>query len=344
MTTAAPSTALATIQPAFTDAERIALAGFLAGYRGLTREAYALDLRQFTSWCRARSLALFAVRRPDIESFARELEVMGRARATVTRRLSTIAGFYKYAVEEELLDRSPTAHVRRPRVDYESHAVALDRNELGALLVAAGLGSPSVHALISLLALNGLRVSEATGADVEHLGLERGHRTLTVTRKGGKVVTVPLAPRTARAIDLAVGERTEGPVFLARDGRRLDRHGAGRIVRQTARRAGSPRPSPRTRCGTPSSPPPSTQECRCVMSRKPPHTRTRGPPCGMTGPAAAWTGTPPTSSPPTSPVPPGSSPQLSRLAQAPARRDGHASRARSRGGLGRAAPGSCLLR
>ena len=49
MTTAAPSTALATIQPAFTDAERLALAGFLAGYRSLTREAYALDLRQFTS-------------------------------------------------------------------------------------------------------------------------------------------------------------------------------------------------------------------------------------------------------------------------------------------------------
>jgi integrase/recombinase XerD len=37
----------------------------------------------------------------------------------------------------ELLEHSPAAHVRRPRVDYESHAVALDRNELGALLVAA---------------------------------------------------------------------------------------------------------------------------------------------------------------------------------------------------------------
>ena len=135
-----PSTAFATIQPVFTDAERAALAGFLAGYRGLTREAYALDLRQFASWCRARSLSLFAVRRADIEGFARELEAAGRARATVTRRLSTIAGFYKYAVEEEVLDRSPAAHVRRPRVDYESHAVALDRNELGALLVAAGQG------------------------------------------------------------------------------------------------------------------------------------------------------------------------------------------------------------
>jgi hypothetical protein len=52
------------------------------------------------------------------------------------------------------------------------------------------------------------------------------------------VVTIPLAPRTARAIDLAVGERTDGPVFLATDGRRLDRHGAGRIVRKAARRAG----------------------------------------------------------------------------------------------------------
>jgi len=49
MTTASPSTALATIHPAFTDPERLAHAGFLAGHRGLTREAYALDLRQFTT-------------------------------------------------------------------------------------------------------------------------------------------------------------------------------------------------------------------------------------------------------------------------------------------------------
>jgi len=104
------------------------------------KSGHTLDLRQFTTWCRARSLPLFAARRADIEGFARELEAKGRARATVTRRLCTIAGFYKYAVEEELLDHSPAAHVRRPRLDHESHATALDRNELGALLLAAGLG------------------------------------------------------------------------------------------------------------------------------------------------------------------------------------------------------------
>ena len=237
MTTAA----LVPIQPAFTDSERLALAGFLAGYRGLTREAYALT-------CASSPPGAAPLPRPVRGPPRRHRRLRprarsrGRARATVTRRLSTIAGFYKYAVEEELLDHSPAAHVRRPRLDYESHATALDRNELGALLVAAGLGPAGEHALISLLALNGLRVSEATGADIEHLGLERGHRTLTITRKGGKVVTIPLAPRTARAIDLAIGERTDGPVFLAGDGRRLDRHGAGRIVRKTARRAGITKP------------------------------------------------------------------------------------------------------
>ncbi len=176
MTTTPVSAALVPITPVFANTERLALAGFLAGYSGLTRQAYELDLRQFASWCQHHHLRLFQARRADIECFARHLEARGRARATVTRRLCPIAGFYRYAGEEELLDHAPAAHVRRPRLDYESHATGLDRNELGALLVAAGLGPPAEHALISLLALNGLRVSEATGADIEALGVERGHR------------------------------------------------------------------------------------------------------------------------------------------------------------------------
>jgi site-specific recombinase XerD len=161
--------------------------------------------------------------------------------------LCTIAGFYRYAEEEDLLPHSPAAHVRRPRLDYESHATALDRNELGALLVAAGLGSAQEHALMSLLALNGLRISEALGADITAMGSERGHRTLTVQRKGGKIVNIPLAPRTARSLDLAIGERLDGPTFRLTDGQRLDRHGATRIVRRLAKKAGIAKPiSPHT--------------------------------------------------------------------------------------------------
>jgi integrase/recombinase XerD len=124
-----------------------------------------------------------------------------------------------------LLAHSPAAHVRRLRLDYKSHAVGLDRNEIGAILVAAGLGTTAEHALIALIALNGLRVSEATGADVEDLSTQRGHRILAITRKGGKKAIVPLAPGTARAIDLAAGERCDGPIFIAAGGDRQVRAG-----------------------------------------------------------------------------------------------------------------------
>jgi integrase len=121
----------------------------------------------------------------------------------------------------------------------------------------------SEHALISLLALNGLRVSEATGANIEALGVERGHRTLTITRKGGKVVTIRLAPHTTRAIDLAIGERSTAP---------------GGLSAGSPAVPGSPSRSGRTRCGTRSSPPPWTLGSRCGTCRKPPRTPIPAPP------------------------------------------------------------------
>jgi hypothetical protein len=47
------------VAPAFTNTERLALSGFLAGYSGLTRQAYELDLQQYASWCQQHQLHLF---------------------------------------------------------------------------------------------------------------------------------------------------------------------------------------------------------------------------------------------------------------------------------------------
>jgi hypothetical protein len=59
MTTTMLSTAVVVSQPVFSDAERVALSGYLAGYNGLTKEAYALDLRQFATWCEEHNVRLF---------------------------------------------------------------------------------------------------------------------------------------------------------------------------------------------------------------------------------------------------------------------------------------------
>ena len=87
----------------FRTTEQLALAGFLAGYSGLTRDAYTLDLRQYVAWCTEHPVAVFGARRADIECFARHLESLGRARATIARRLCTVACFYRYAEEEGLI-------------------------------------------------------------------------------------------------------------------------------------------------------------------------------------------------------------------------------------------------
>ncbi len=124
-----------------------------------------------------------------------------------------------------MIERDPSAHVRRPKQDYESSTLGLDCTELGVFL--------RDHALACLLALNGLRISEALGADIDNLDFNRGHRTLFIHRKGNKTATIPLSPRTARALDLYIGEREAGPIFTNHDGTsRLDRHASARTVRR----------------------------------------------------------------------------------------------------------------
>jgi integrase len=93
-------------------------------------------------------------------------------------------------------------------------------------------------ALAVLLGLNGLRVGEACGANIENLGFERSHRTLQIIGKGNKPAGIPLVPRTARTLDLAIGERTHGPILIRTDGRRLDTRTAHRWVRSIGNRAG----------------------------------------------------------------------------------------------------------
>ncbi|MGE3685754.1 MAG: tyrosine-type recombinase/integrase [Acidimicrobiia bacterium] len=73
---------------------------------------------------------------------------------------------------------------------------------------------------------------------IEDLGVERGQRTLRVIGNGNQPAVVPLVQRTARTIDLVIGERASGPILVRRDGQRLDRRTAHRWVRAIAKRAG----------------------------------------------------------------------------------------------------------
>jgi integrase len=115
--------------------------------------------------------------------------------------LSCLSKFYDYGMREvELLEHSPVANVRRPKVSEDSPTIGLDAAELDRLLTAAEADGPSAAALVSLLVYNGLRIAEALRCDVEDVTYQRGHRVLRIVRKGGAAATDPLAPIVVRVL------------------------------------------------------------------------------------------------------------------------------------------------
>lgn len=128
---------------------------------------------------------------------------------------------------------NPLALVRRPRLDEESPTLGLDRDEARAFLSAAAAAGDRDQLLALLLLHNGLRVSEACGARVEDLDVDRSHRVLRGAGKAGKRWTATLTPTTVAVLDRYLAGRAAGPVLLdntATTG--LDRPDATRIVRR----------------------------------------------------------------------------------------------------------------
>jgi site-specific recombinase XerD len=222
------------------DPLRLAMSAYLARFKGISREHTCSDLNVFLAWCSDRDVQPLAAQRSDLELFVRWMQETRRFKpSTVARRTSVVCGFYRICVIDGVLDHSPAEYVRRPTVPPESPTLGLSHLQFEAMLTAARESmNPNDFALVAMLGLLGLRIFEATGADVTDVGEEHGHRVLRVVGKGTKVVLVPLPPAVARAIDRAVGIRTTGPILLNTRGARMDRHAATRRLRHLVEVAG----------------------------------------------------------------------------------------------------------
>jgi integrase/recombinase XerD len=232
-----PTPPVLTAELPLLDEAQLAAAAFLARYSGRTLESYRADLRQFFQWAGDVGLAPLTATRAHVELYRGWLDARGLAASTIDRRLATVCGYYRFAHLDGRIAADPAQYVRRPRVHPPSQR-GMDRGELAGFLYTAERVSHTHAALAVLLGLNGLRVSEACDANIEDLGFERGHRTLQIVGKGNKPATVPLVPRTGRTVDLAIGERTEGPILQRQDGHRLDPRTACGWVRSIGTRAG----------------------------------------------------------------------------------------------------------
>lgn len=227
---------------------------FVTGYGSIhTQRAYRQDLEQWQDYCRSKNVDPVTAVRHDVETWARTLERQGKSASTVKRRIGTLASFCGYLMDEGLMERSPAARVRRPRVDQESKTSALSLSQLHRLITAAQAAGTLEHALVVLLGQLGLRIGETCAARVEHLGEDEGRRVLHLpNRKGGKIGVAVLPPSVAAAVDAHVDDRHVGPLLLqpsqAGFGVLRQKHmpysTAYTVVRKIARTAGLPQIHP----------------------------------------------------------------------------------------------------
>lgn len=103
------------------DQLRLAVAAYLARFKGASRYHTESDLRCYLTWCAEHRLDPLAAHRPHLELYVRWMQEIRHFKpSTVSRRFSVTAGFYRTCVIDGLLEHSPAEHVRRPSVPPES--------------------------------------------------------------------------------------------------------------------------------------------------------------------------------------------------------------------------------
>ena len=219
-------------------AERLAGA-WLAGYGTRTRDNYRHSIRSWLAHCAEFGLEpVHGVRRHDIELWARLLEERrGNKPATVANRLAAVRSWYCWLEREEYAEKNPGRYVQMPKVSDESTTIGLSRMQF-LMLYEHSQRHPVYHALVCLLAFNGLRISEALGLDIEDISVNRGHHLVKVLGKGSKVTLEPMAPPTWYAVEQAMRGRSAGPLIVSKLGIRMTRHNAYKAIRRLGVEAG----------------------------------------------------------------------------------------------------------
>lgn len=211
-----------------------------------TIRAYSRELSALETQLAASATGLLDADIADLRRFLAPAAGMARpAPATLARRIAALRSFYRWCVERGLLDVSPAARLRPPRVPRRAPRF-LDVDEAAQVVEhpsQSGRLALRNRALLELLYGAGLRVAEAVALDETDLDLDR---CLVRVRsgKGDRDRVVPFGPPCADAIERWLAERGRPEagraVFVNHRGGRLSVRSAWQIARDAGAMNGVP--------------------------------------------------------------------------------------------------------
>lgn len=223
---------------------------YLTVERGLAQNtiiSYALDLKQFKNFCHRRHVVQVSqVERNIVLNYLLELKKTGRSPATISRHMAALKAFCRFLVDEQLLDKDPTANLESPGLPKKLPGV-LSQEEIDLLLEQPRVGNTAGlrdKAMLELMYATGMRVSELLALDLDQVDCEQGY--VRCLGKGSKERIIPVGKIAINFLSAYLGRgrpkilagKKASALFLNMRGQRLTRQGFWKIIKKYALDAG----------------------------------------------------------------------------------------------------------
>jgi site-specific recombinase XerD len=180
--------------------------------RPRTVQGYIESLNAFRSFLDAEQMPqeVGSLRREHVEAFLADLLTRAKP-STALVRFSALQQFFKWALSEDLVVRSPMEKMQRPKVAVQPADILRDDDLRRVLRACEGTDFRDRRdtALVWFLLDTGCRLDETTRLDVEDVDLDNG--TATVLGKGGRRRLVGLGRKTVRSLDRYLRARRAHP-------------------------------------------------------------------------------------------------------------------------------------
>ena len=225
---------------------------YLEFERGLsprTLDAYGRDTARLETYLATRGVkSPGACTAADVREFTYHLKDQGLKPSSIRRTISATRTYFRFLLEEGLIEADPTEQVEPPKT-WRRLPEVLSRDQVERLVEAPDPSDALYwrdRAMLEFAYASGVRVSELTGLKVRDLDLEEGFAA--VHGKGSKERLVPVGGAAIRALTVYLREvrprlaakrsGSEGEVFLNARGGSLSRMGVWKILRKHVERAG----------------------------------------------------------------------------------------------------------
>ena len=217
------------------------------GAAGNTLEAYGRDLKRYISFLEQRGLSdVRSVIPKTVIDFLVQIKSEGLSANSMNRSLAALRGFYKFLLQEKMLDESPLANIELAKV-WMRLPDTVSKEEMNLILSQPGDQTPFAlrdSAMLELLYATGLRVSELISLMMNSINWQVGF--LIVMGKGSKERVVPIGKTAYDCVRRYVDEarpkllksKTTDVLFLNRFGGAFTRQGLWKIIIHYAQKAG----------------------------------------------------------------------------------------------------------